>query len=336
MLRDNKEKKVIKMALRFCGIPLMVSILLVACSTTPASTESPVTPDSVVNTSTPLVSQPTEASIFSSSIPEEALDLAFQTMLDNMVSYNTISVDTLMNRLNEEPPPFLLDVRSLSEVSETGRIEGSIVIPLRDLANVESTPLLPSFDTNIITYCGTGWRCTIAMTALTALGWRDVQTLGDDSYAAWLNAGYPVVMDLPSSEPLNVAQPDPAMQTWLDELLHKLPDGFGKVTPDILRKAIDDLPDLILIDVRRAEEVIEQGGIENAIHIPLESFIRLKEKWPESKQAKILLYSNDGYRSTIAMSMLWSYGYIGVASLEGGLNAWVEAGYPVTEVAVSE
>jgi rhodanese-related sulfurtransferase len=325
-----------KMALRFFGILMIVSILLVACSSTTTSTESPITPDSVVNTSTPIVAQPTEVSIFSSSIPEEDLDVAFQTMLDNMDSYNTISVATLQDLLNEEPPPFLLDVRSLSEVTETGRIGGSIVIPLRDLANVESTALLPNFDTNIITYCGTGWRCTIAMTALTALGWRDVQTLGDDSYVDWLNAGYPVVMDPPSSEPLNVAQPDPAMQTWLDELLHKLPDGFGKVSPDILRKAIDDLPELILIDVRRAEEVTEEGGIENAIHIPLESFIQLKDKWPQSKQAKILLYSNDGYRSTIAMSMLWSYGYIGVASLEGGLNAWVEAGYPVAEVAMSE
>jgi rhodanese-related sulfurtransferase len=330
------EQKVRKIALRFFGILLMVSILLVACSGTPTSTESPVTPDTVGNTSTPIVAQPTEASIFSSTIPEEALDVAFQTMLDNMVSYNTIGIDTLLNRLNEESPPFLLDVRSFSEVAETGRIEGSAVIPLRDLANVESVALLPSFDTNIITYCGTGWRCTIAMTALTALGWHDVQTLGEGSYGGWLEAGYPMVMDLPSSEPLNVAKPDTNMQAWLDELLHKLPDGFGKVSPDILRKAIDDLPELILIDVRRAEEIKEEGGIENAIHIPLESFIQLKGKWPQSKQAKILLYSNNGYRSTIAMSMLWSYGYIGVASLEGGLNAWVEAGYPVTEVAVSE
>ena len=323
-------------ALKLFGTLLMVSIFLVACSSTPTSTELAVTPDTVVNTSTPIVAQSTEVSIFSSSIPEEDLDVAFQTMLDNMVSYNTISVDTLMNRLNEEPPPFLLDVRSLSEVMETGRIEGSTVIPLRDLANVESIALLPSFDTNIITYCGTGWRCTIAMTALAALGWHDVQTLGEDSYAGWLNAGYPVIMDLPSSEPRNVAQPDPAMQAWLDELLHKLPNGFGKVPPDILRKAMDDLPELILIDVRRAEEVKEEDGIENAIHVPLESFIQLKDKWPQSKQAKILLYSNVGYRSTIAMTMLWSYGYVGVASLEGGLNAWVEAGYPVTEVAVSE
>ena len=120
MLRDNKEKKVRKMALRFFGIPLIVSILLIACSSTPTSTESPVTPDSVVNTSTPLVAQPTEDSIFSSSIPEEDLDVAFQTMLDNMVSYNTISVDTLLNRLNEEPPPFLLDVlMNKSDTSQT-------------------------------------------------------------------------------------------------------------------------------------------------------------------------------------------------------------------------
>jgi rhodanese-related sulfurtransferase len=336
MLQDKKEKKVRKKAFGFISILLVSSLLLVACSSTPTATEYPTTPDLPLNTSTPLVAQPTNTPIFTTSIPEDELDAAFQSMLDNMVSYNTIGLEALMERLGEEPPPFLLDVRSLSEVEQTGRIESSIVIPLRDLANTESIALLPDFDTNIITYCGSGWRCTIAMTFLEALGWNNVLTLGENGLAGWLNAGYPVVTDPASSEALNVAQPDPAIQAWLDELLDKLPDGFGSVTPELVLRAIADLPDLILIDVRRAEEIIEDGGIKNAIHIPLESFIQLKEKWPQSKEAKILVYSDDGYRSTIAMTLLWSYGYVGVASLQGGLDAWVNAGFPVTQIAVGE
>jgi rhodanese-related sulfurtransferase len=93
---------------------------------------------------------------------------------------------------------------------------------------------------------------------------------------------------------------------------------------------------LILIDVRSSDEVTENGYLENAVHIPLKSFIHMKERWPESKKAKILVYSNDGHDSTIAMTMLWTYGYIGVASMKGGFNAWVEAGYPVAQINVNE
>lgn len=323
-------------AFRFLSTLIVLSTILVACSTTPTPIEP--TPDGGFETvtATAIDSQTTEVPSSAPGLFDEILDTTYQTFLDNMVSYNAVSADTLVNLLDEEPPPFLLDVRSLPEVDEMGRIEGSVVIPLRDLAQVESITLLPSFDTKIITYCGSGWRCTIAMTFLAALGWRDVQTLGADSFAGWIEAGYPIVMDPPLNESLNIVQPDPALQEWINELLHDLPDGFGSVTPEILSRAIADLPDLVLIDVRRAEEVEEEGGIENAIHIPLESFILLKDKWPSSKEAKILIYSDNGYRSTIAMTMLWTYGYVGVASLNGGFNAWVESGYPIAAVVVGE
>lgn len=325
-----------KKAFGILTILLILSSFLAACNSTSTSTASSVTPNVAADTPTPLVSQPTEISPEPANIPEEALDIAYQAFLDSTDLPHAISADDLLDRLNEESPPFLLDVRSFSEVVEIGRIDGSVVIPLRDLATEESIGLLPDFDTNIITYCGTGWRCTIAMTMLEALGWHDVQTLGGGSLAAWIDAGYPIVMDIPTATQLDVAQPDPTMQSWINELLQKLPDGFGSVTPDIVMQAMAEIPDLILIDVRSKDDVIENGAIENALHIPLESFIQMKERWPASKEAKILVYSDDGYHSTIAMTMLWTYGYVGIASLKGGFNAWVEAGYPVAQIDVGE
>jgi rhodanese-related sulfurtransferase len=323
-----KEEKVAIKGSGLLSAFLILSTLLGACSSTSASVEPSSTQNVVMDTPTPLVSQPTE--IFS----EEALDEVYQTFLDSMVSYNALSPENLLNHLGEEPAPFVIDVRSETEVADTGLIEGAIVIPLRDLAKAESIALLPDFETNIVVYCGTGWRCTIAMTFLVALGWQDVQALGGSSLTGWLDLGYPVITEIPTGVPLNVAQPDPSMETWLDELLQKLPNGFAAVTPDILNQAIEDYPDLVIIDVRKADEIMAEGGIENAIHIPLESLISMKENWPSSKQAKILFYSNEGYRSTIAMSMLWTYGYVGVASLQGGFNAWVDSGYPVAKVEV--
>ncbi len=323
-------------ALGLPSILIILCFLLAGCGSTSTPIRTPVETDITVNTPIATDSQPTEITSPPLGILEEALDAAYQTMLDDMISYNTVSPDALMELLSEEPLPFLLDVRSQSEVQEMGRIEDSVVIPLRDLAKSESISLLPTFETNIITYCSTGWRCTIAMTILQALGWRDVQTLGEGSFSSWIEADYPIVMDLPANVPLNIAQPDPAIQEWLDELLQKLPEGFGSVTPEVLIRAIADLPDIVLIDVRRSEEVMEREGIENAIHIPIESFILLKEQWPSSKEAKILVYSENGYRSTIAMTILWTYGYVGVASLRGGFNAWIDGGYPTAQIAINE
>ena len=325
-----------KKAFGYLSILVVLSSLMAACNNSTTPPEPTAEPS--VEENTPIASniQATDTPLPALPVSEDELDLVFQNFLDNLVSYNAISVDTLYQLLNEEPPPFLLDVRFPSEVEEAGRIEGSVVIPLRNLAKDESIALLPSFDTSIIAYCGTGWRCTIAMTVLGALGWTDVQTLEEGSFGGWINAGYPTRMDLPESVPLNVAQPNPNLQAWMDDILTIFPEGFGGVTPDILLQAIQKAPNLIIIDVRRGEEIEEKGGIENAIHIPLESFILSKEKWPSSRESMVLIYSDNGHRSTIAMTILWAYGYTGVASLKGGFNAWVDSGYPVAEILVSE
>jgi len=318
----------------FFHIVPILFLLITACNSTPSSPETSQIPSAEKESSIALDAQPSDTP--SASDITLVWDSAFQTFLDGMIEYNEIEPATLMKLLNEEPPPFLLDVRAYAEITQAGRIEGSVVIPLRDLASAESIVLLPGFDTTIITYCGTGWRCAIAMTILGALGWNDVFSLTDGSYGGWVEAGYPIVAGLPESTPLNIAQPDSTLVARMDALLSDIPDGFGMVTPDVLLQAINDLPDLILIDVRRAYEIQEMGGIENAIQIPLESFIQLKGEWPQSKDAKVLVYSNNGHRSTIAMVILWTYGYRGVASLKGGFNAWVGAGYPVADVVVSE
>ncbi|MCA9938182.1 MAG: rhodanese-like domain-containing protein, partial [Anaerolineales bacterium] len=102
---------------------------------------------------------------------------------------------------------------------------------------------------------------------------------------------------------------------------------------DALNTALIENPDLILIDVRREEEVAENGIIaaDNVLTIPLESFIAMRDLWPADPDASIVTYCGSGHRSTIAMSILWSYGFTDVLSLNGGFSGWVEAGYPVVE-----
>ncbi|MCA9990334.1 MAG: hypothetical protein H6666_06850 [Ardenticatenaceae bacterium] len=267
--------------------------------------------------------------------PEAAapdLDTAFNTFLAGMEAYNTIGLDDFNLMLAEDPPPFVLDVREVSEVEEKGHIEGAVLIPLREVA--DHIELLPSFDTTIVSYCGSGWRCTIAMTALEALGWENVLALKENSFGGWVEAGYPVVEGLPPEAlVLEVAEPDPALLAVMQEMLHNVPDGYGGISVDDFNTTLAENPDLIVIDVRTDEELADKGVIEaaNFIHIPLQEFVNMKDMWPEDLDASIVVYCGSGHRSTIAMTILWAYGYSDVLSMKGGLAAWLEAGYPVVE-----
>ncbi len=260
------------------------------------------------------------------------LDTAFTTFLAGMERYNTISVDDLNLLLVEDTPPFLLDVREPGELEENGWIEGAVNIPLRQVA--DNLQYLPSFDTPIVSYCGSGWRCTIALTALEALGWQDVRGLTGGSFGGWVAAGYPIAEgEIPELVELNAAEPDPALVAEMQAMLQAVPEGFGAITADDLFLAQGENPDLILIDVRRQDEVEENGVIEgeNLIWVPLEEFVAMQDMWPAELDAPIVIYCGSGHRSTIAMTILWSYGYSDVRSLRGGFGGWVEAGYPVAE-----
>ena len=245
----------------------------------------------------------------------EDIDAAFNSFLDNMVGYNAINPAGLNEMLAEEPPPFLLDVRSINEVEENGYIEGATVIPLLELG--KNLDLLPSFDTTIVAYCGSGWRCTIAMTALGPLGWNSTFVLKEGSYKGWAEAGYPLAIGLPETIALHAASPDPAMTAVINKMLSSIPEDWGFVTANTILQELDRDPNLIMIDVRNDDEVKTTGLIEGAIHIPLEDFIDRKTDWPIDKDATIVIYSGHGHRSTIAMTILMTYGYSDVRSLGG-------------------
>jgi rhodanese-related sulfurtransferase len=260
---------------------------------------------------------------------------AYAVMLGNMEGYNTIKADGLFEAMVVDEPPFILDVRTAAEVEEQGHIEGAVHIPLDELAqNLNS---LPAYTTPIVTYCGSGWRATIAMTALHAAGWEDVKAL-KTSFADWVAEGYPVVEGLP--EPSMVSSTvefDPALVAALDEMLQVYGvKPFGVISADDFNLALVENPDLIVIDVRTEGELTEKGVIDTGevefIHIALEDFIANMGTWP-AEDATIVVYCGSGHRSTMALAMLGTFGYDNVSSLKGGFGGWVEAGFPVLEYA---
>jgi len=295
----------------FFALTLILAILLTACGSEVVSEtiHEPLAPDAGSS-----AAQDPSASNLSYAVPQN-LDAAFNSFLDNMVGYNAINPTGLNEMLAEEPPPFLLDVRSIDEVEANGHIEGATVIPLLELG--KNLDLLPSFDTTIVAYCGSGWRCTIAMTALGPLGWNSTSVLKEGSYQGWVDAGFPVALGIPETAALHAASPDPVMTAVINKMLSSIPEGWGFVTANTILQEIDRNPNLIMIDVRNDDEVKTTGLIDGAIHIPLEDFIDRKSDWPIDKDATIVLYSGYGHRSTIAMTILMTYGYSDVRSLGG-------------------
>ncbi|MDX1377674.1 MAG: rhodanese-like domain-containing protein [Anaerolineales bacterium] len=259
----------------------------------------------------------------------------YKTMLAEMVAYNTVKADGLLVELAEDKPPFLLDVRSAAELEENGHIEGATHIPLNELA--QNLDLLPSFDTPIVVYCGSGWRATIAMTALHGMGWTNVRAF-KTSFAEWVEAGNPVVAGIPEPMALDAVQPDESLVASVDPALVAVKDtGWGVKQAEDLNIALVENPDLIVIDVRTLGELEEKGTIavegQELLVIPMESFVLDKALWPADKDAEIVIYCGSGHRSTMAMTILLTEGYTNVTSLKGGFGGWVDAGFSVSEYA---
>lgn len=90
--------------------------------------------------------------------------------------------------------------------------------------------------------------------------------------------------------------------------------------------------DAILVDLRDAPERDENGSIPDAIHIPrgmLEFRADTTSPYhqaPLDPSKRVILHCASGGRSALAAQTLQEMGYERVAHLDGGLNAWKEAG----------
>jgi rhodanese-related sulfurtransferase len=249
-----------------------------------------------------------------------------------MRNYNVLRLNDLVEMLDQEPRPFLLDVREVSEVEAGGYIPGAVLIPLRDLTR--HLDMLPAFDQPVVAYCGSGWRCTIAMTALGMLGWRQALSLQDGSFSGYLAAGYPVSSGVPTPGPvLDAARPDPEVLRAVDDMLQGLPSGWGAISVEDLADELAGSEAPILLDVRAQDEIDPEGFIEaeNAVSIPVEELVARRAEWPRERETLIVAYSGSGYRGGLAMTILRTYGYSNAMGLHGGADAWAQAGYPLVQ-----
>jgi rhodanese-related sulfurtransferase len=95
------------------------------------------------------------------------------------------------------------------------------------------------------------------------------------------------------------------------------------------KELADKKGDFVLIDVREADEIAEDGGgatIEGAVNIPLGQLIRKARHGGLDYNLKgktISTYCNGGYRGNIAADELNKKGFTSV-TIDGGYTAWKE------------
>lgn len=115
-----------------------------------------------------------------------------------------------------------------------------------------------------------------------------------------------------------------------DLLLNKAKKEAGEITPQELKKMLDDEQNVIILDVRESEQraegqiywydmyAITRGNLE---------FKVLNEI--KNKDIVIVTYCRGGSRGALAAQTLRNLGYKNATNLKGGLKGWAKAGYPI-------
>ena len=106
------------------------------------------------------------------------------------------------------------------------------------------------------------------------------------------------------------------------------------LTPTQLAAELED-PFVLLVDVREPGET-EYGSIPGAVRVPRGMLeFHADNGSPYHVEGfepgrRVILYCSAGSRSALAVRSLQEIGYRDVAHLDGGLNAWIAEGRPMT------
>ncbi len=87
----------------------------------------------------------------------------------------------------------------------------------------------------------------------------------------------------------------------------------------------------IVIDIRTPEEYA--AGHLEAVSMTLDYYAPdFKDRLAKlDKNAKYLIYCRSGHRSGITLGIMKNMGFTDIHHIEGGINAWIAAGWPVVK-----
>ncbi|ADD68611.1 Rhodanese domain protein [Denitrovibrio acetiphilus DSM 12809] len=117
----------------------------------------------------------------------------------------------------------------------------------------------------------------------------------------------------------------------LDAKIEATAKIIEQIKPSELIKMIKEKQDFVLIDVREENEVLA-GKIEssNYMHSPRGLIDIIAAKGSLKTEQTIVVYCKKGSRGLLAAASLHELGFKKIYNLKGGIHAWMEDGYPIT------
>lgn len=103
-------------------------------------------------------------------------------------------------------------------------------------------------------------------------------------------------------------------------------DPFERINAETAKKLIEQ-GGMVVVDVREPAEW-SQGHITEAVHIPLGTLMNRPRELLQ--QDGIIFVCSEGIRSAVACEVAAAIGRTQLYNLEGGTNAWLRQGYPLT------
>ena len=104
--------------------------------------------------------------------------------------------------------------------------------------------------------------------------------------------------------------------------------GIRETTIEDVKPRMDGGDSVVLVDVREESEYAA-GHLPGAVHLSKGVIERDIERAIPDPNAEIILYCGGGFRSALTAESLMKMGYRNVISMDGGIRAWREAGYPL-------
>jgi rhodanese-related sulfurtransferase len=97
----------------------------------------------------------------------------------------------------------------------------------------------------------------------------------------------------------------------------------------VLNTELAEGKEIFLLDVRRQAEWESVGYIDGAVLVSLNDLPASLGELPAERSAEIVIICATGHRGTPAQMYLQALGYTNVRNLNGGMNGWIGAGFPV-------
>ncbi|HUL48095.1 MAG TPA: DedA family protein/thiosulfate sulfurtransferase GlpE [Steroidobacteraceae bacterium] len=122
---------------------------------------------------------------------------------------------------------------------------------------------------------------------------------------------------------------------WWDRRRFLAALDMARISVEELRRQIEQGAAPVIVDVRSpTAQMLEQHRIPGAVNVPVQDAARHLSELPRDRE--IILYCscpNEASAAKVAR-LLMNHGFRRVRPLQGGLEAWIEAGHPVEAFAL--